>query len=89
MKTLKKVILIIFDVIAVFLILWFVLGYINFGRISNEKEPVLVIKEYEYVKDEEVNIKVYDNIIYKIVVQSDEEKIYSLKLWFMDDYTEV
>jgi len=82
----KKTIVVILEVIVVLLILWFILGYINFGKITNNEEPLLVVNEksYEY---EGGNVTVYDNIIYKIVVYKDvnSEIMYSLKLFFMKD----
>lgn len=82
----KKTIVIVLEVIVVLLIFWFILGYINFGRISNEEEPVYVVKEKTYEKDGGT-VKVYDNILYKIVVyrNSSDEIVYSLKLFFMKD----
>ncbi len=82
----KKIIVVILEVIVVLLIFWFILGYINFGKITNGKEPVLVVKETSYEKDGG-SVKVYDNIIYKIVVYKDanSEITYSLKLFFMKD----
>ena len=82
----KKVIVTIFEVIVVLLIFWFILGYINFGKIANNEEPLYVVNEksYEY---EGGTVDVYDNIIYKIVVYKDvnSEILYSLKLFFMKD----
>ena len=44
----KKVISIILEVIIVLLIFWFILGYINFGKITDGKEPLYVVKENTY-----------------------------------------
>lgn len=82
----KKIVTVILEVIVVLLIFWFILGYINFGKITDGKKPVYVVKETSYEKDGG-NVKVYDNIIYKIVVYEDanREITYSLKLFFMKD----
>lgn len=84
MKVVKKIIAIILEIAFVFLILWFVLGYINFGNIADGKEPVYIVKESQY-EVENGTVQVYDNIIYKIVVYRSHETKYSLKLWFMKD----
>lgn len=82
----KKVIVTILEVIVVLLIFWFILGYINFGKITNNEKPLFVVSEksYEY---EGGRVDVYNNIIYKIVVYKDinSEITYSLKLFFMKD----
>ena len=82
----KKIVTVILEVIVVLLIFWFILGYINFGKITDGEKPVYVVKETSYEKDGG-NVKVYDNIIYKIVVYKDvnSEITYSLKLFFMKD----
>lgn len=80
----KKVVSIILEVIIVLLIFWFILGYINFGKITDGKEPLYVVKENTYEKDG-ATVHVYDNIIYKIVVYKSDEVVYALKLWFMKD----
>lgn len=81
----KKLIAFILEFLFVVIILWFVLGYINFGKITDGKEPLYVVKEKEY-KEDGANIHVYDNIIYKIVKYEKIDVTYSLKLWFMKDY---
>ena len=82
----KKIITIVLEIIVVLLIFWFILGYINFGKIVNNEEPLFVVSEknYEY---EGGTVNVYDNIIYKVVVYKDvnSEIMYSLKLFFMKD----
>lgn len=82
----KKTISVILEIIVLFLIFWFILGYINFGKITNGEEPIYVVKETSYEKDGG-SVKVYDNIVYKIVVYKDtnSEIMYSLKLFFMKD----
>ena len=82
----KKTIAIILEVIVVLLIFWFIIGYINFGKITNNEEPLLVVSEKSY-EHEGGTVTVYNNIIYKIVVHKDanSEIMYSLKLFFMKD----
>lgn len=84
MRVVKKMIVILFDIVLIFLIAWFALGYINFGKITKGKEPVFVICEKEY-DNNSGHVHVYDNKIYKIVKYEKEETSYSLKLWFMKD----
>lgn len=82
MKT-KKIIMIILDVVVILLALYFVLGYVNFKRIGNDKKPIAMLKEEVYNMDDDV-IYVYDGIIYKIVKYEFSNKDISLdlKLWF-------
>lgn len=80
----KKAISVVLEIIVVLLVFWFILGYINFGKIADGKKPLYVVKESSYEKDGG-KVTVYDNLIYKIVVYQNDEIIYSLKLWFMKD----
>ena len=85
-KKVKKIIMIILDVIIVLLAVYFVIGYINFSKISKNEEPMPIYKESSY-KTNDGEIKVYDGIIYKIVryeIPGKNIKL-SLKLWFMDN----
>ena len=86
MKVLKRIVIATFDVLFVFLILWFVLGYLNFNKLSKGEKPIFVVSEEKYdVSDGKITV--YDNVIYKIVKyeKSYVHTTYSLKLWFMDD----
>ena len=85
-KKTKKIVMIILDVIIVLLAIYFVIGYVNFKKISNNEEPMPIYKESSYSTDDGV-IKVYDGLIYKIVrneIPGKNVKL-SLKLWFMDN----
>ena len=66
---------------------YFVIGYLNFINIKDNKEPVFVVDTKTYNYDSNTIITVYDNKIYKVIKQENKDKniIYSLKLWFMDD----
>lgn len=62
-----------------------IIGYINFGRIQNEEEPYLLMKQENYQEGTE-SFEVYHFGFYKIVKQyNDTNYSYSIKLWFMDD----
>lgn len=80
----KKVLIIVLDVIAVLLIAWFALGYFNFYKITSLKEPIYVVREKDYDVSNG-HVHVYDNIIYKIVEYKSSDITYSIKLWFMED----
>ncbi len=84
MKLVKRILLIISEIIFLLLVFWFIIGYINFGNIADGKEPIIVLKEKTY-DVENGTVKVYDNYIYKIVVYNSDSIKYSLKLWFMKD----
>lgn len=84
MKKSKKILMIIFEIFFLLVVIWFIFGYINFGKIVDGKEPIFTVKEKQYVV-EDGTVKVYDNIIYKIVVHTSNKIKYSMKLWFMDD----
>lgn len=81
----KKVITIIFEIIVILIVLWFVLGYLNFGKITDGEEPIYIVKEKTY-EENGASIYVYDNILYKIVRYEKDKITYSIKLWFMRDY---
>ncbi len=78
-KKVRNIIMAIVDVVIV--------GYINFYNLSNDKEPLFVVKENNYTTNSGDEVYVYDNIIYKIVKHEEPGKklTYSLRLWFMDD----
>ena len=75
------------DIIIILLVGYFVIGYLNFINIKDNKEPVFVVDTKTYNYDSNTIITVYDNKIYKVIKQENKDKniIYSLKLWFMDD----
>ena len=79
--------MIIIDIIIILLVGYFVIGYLNFINIKDNKEPVFVVDTKTYNYDSNTIITVYDNKIYKVIKQENKDKniIYSLKLWFMDD----
>lgn len=85
-KKVKKTIMIILDVVVLLLAVYFVIGYINFNKISNNEKPMPIYTEKSY-KTDDGEIKVYDGVIYKIVryeIPGKNVKL-SLKLWFMDN----
>ncbi|MGM9879570.1 MAG: hypothetical protein ACI31R_06085 [Bacilli bacterium] len=85
-KKIRNTIFIIIDIIIVLVVAYFVLGYLNFFKISKNQEPLFAGEKKEYTKNDGI-VTVHDYTIYKIV----EYKIpaqnitYSMKLWFMDD----
>jgi flagellar basal body-associated protein FliL len=90
-KTNKKkkinIIMIIVDILIILLVGYFIIGYLNFSKIKDGKDPVFVVDTKTYDYDSDTIVTVYDNKIYKVVKQENKDKniIYSLKLWFMDD----
>lgn len=82
-----NIIMIIIDILIILLVGYFVIGYLNFTKIKDGKDPVFVVDTKTYDYDSNTVITVYDNKIYKVVKQENKDKniIYSLKLWFMDD----
>ncbi len=85
-RKVKNIIMAIIDILIIGLVIWFIIGYINFNKLSNDKEPLYVVKENSY-KTLDGRVDVYDNIVYKIVRHEVTGKnvSYSLKLWFMED----
>ena len=82
-----NIIMIIVDIFIILLVGYFVIGYLNFSKIKDGKDPVFVVDTKTYNYDSNTVITVYDNKIYQVVKQENKDKniIYSLKLWFMDD----
>lgn len=85
-KKKRNLIFKILDVLIVAILIYFIVGYINFYKITNDKKPLFTINEKKY-DVENGTVKVYHNGIYKIVEHevTGVNKSYSLKLWFMDD----
>lgn len=85
-RKVRNVIMAIIDILIVLLVVWFIIGYINFNKLSKDKEPLFVVRENSY-KTLDGKVDVYDNIIYKVVRHEVTGKniSYSLRLWFMDD----
>lgn len=85
-KKVKKIIMIVVDIIVILLALYFVLGYINFNKISHDEKPVAIYKENTYNTEDGI-VTVYDSIIYKIVRYEIPGKNITmrLKLWLMKD----
>lgn len=82
----RNTILLILDVIIVLVVIYFILGYINFFKISKEQEPLFEGQEIKYERGKG-EVTVHDYKIYKIVEHKIPKKniSYSLKLWFMED----
>ncbi|MGN0993128.1 MAG: hypothetical protein ACI4PE_04340 [Bacilli bacterium] len=85
-KKVRNIILIIVDIIIVFVVAYFVLGYLNFYKISKGQEPLFAGENKKYNKDVGI-VTVHDYTIYKIVEYKipNQNITYSMKLWFMDD----
>lgn len=77
-----KVIVIIF---TLFILCQIILGFINFNRLYNNKEPYLVLKTKENINGVEYE-KVYYFGLYKIILlDNDDESSIKLKIWFQDN----
>ena len=50
-KKIRNIIFIIIDIVIVLIVAYFVLGYLNFFKISKEQEPLFAGEKKEYVKD--------------------------------------
>ncbi len=85
-KRAKNIVLGIVDVIIVLVVIYFVIGYFNFFKISKEQKPLTAGEVSSYDKNGG-QVTVHNYKIYKIVkYRIPEKKIsYSMKLWFMDD----
>lgn len=89
MKTKKKgktITLIILDIVIVLIVIYFIIGYFNFFKITKNQKPIIEGKEIKYNKNDG-EVTVNDYMIYKIVKYKIPGKniTYSMKLWFMDD----
>ena len=82
----RNIIWIIIDTIIILVVIYFILGYVNFYKISKEKKPLFNGQVTTYEKGVG-NITVNKYFIYKIVKYEvpDQNVTYSMKLWFMDD----
>ncbi len=85
-KKLKTTIWIIIDVIIVLIVAYFVIGYLNFFKISKNENPIIEGKQNSYQKGAGT-VTVHNYTLYKIVEYEipDQNITYSMKLWFMDD----
>lgn len=89
-KKTRNIIWIFIDIIIVLVVAYFVVGYLNFFKISHEKSPLFEMETNTY-KPQDSNdiVTVHDYKIYKIVeVKTETPKkaiTYSMKLWFMED----
>lgn len=85
-RKVRNIIFAIIDVIIVLIVIYFVIGYFNFFKITKGQNPVTngVTNVYEKNGGE---VTVHDYKVYKIVKYSVPQKeiSYSMKLWFMDD----
>lgn len=81
-----NIIFYILDALLVIIAIYFMLGYINFYKYSNDQKPLFTFSEKKYqVPDGNVTVKNY--YIYKIVRHevTNNSVTYGLKLWFMKD----
>lgn len=83
---LKRIFIILVDILIILLILYFILGYFNFYRVSKQEEPYLIFDEKTY-EVETGTVKVYDGKIYKIISHKIDggDTTLRIKLWFMSD----
>lgn len=82
----KTIFLIIMDVIIVLVVIYFIVGYFNFFKITKDQTPIFEGKTTSYEKNGG-EVTVHNYTIYKIVKYKVPSKniSYSMKLWFMDD----
>lgn len=84
----KKIrnIFIILDIFIVLLTLYFGIGYLNFNRIKNNKNPIYTCKKIENSNSKNI-ITVYKYGIYKIVRNEtvNSNVSYNMKFWFQGD----
>lgn len=85
-RRVRNIILTIINIFIVALVIYFVIGYFNFFKITKNQDPVLAGTKTEYEKNGG-QVVVHDYKVYKIVKYTVPGKniTYSLKLWFMDD----
>lgn len=88
-SVLRRIIVIIVDVLLLLLVAYFVLGYVNFSKISKDEKPYMMEEKQPYQYNDSY-VTVYDGKIYKIVKQEEVGKKITLrmKLWFMKDVSE-
>ena len=85
-KKKKGKLFIILDIILAIVVIYFMLGFINFYMFSNDRKPLFTFREKNYVvKDGKVDVK--DYFVYKIIRHevTNNSLSYSIKLWFMKD----
>ena len=82
----KKILLVILDILVILLACYFIIAYVNFKKISNNEEPILIASVEEYEQDNH-HVKVYNGVIYRIVYDEipGDSVVLKLKLWFMED----
>lgn len=79
------VISIVLWIIVILIFAMGVIGFVNFDRVQNGKDLILLVDEQNYVEGN-IEVEVHNFGVYKIVKTVDQEGYtYSLKLWFMDD----
>lgn len=86
MEKTKKILMVIFEIVFILIILYFILGYINYKNIFKGEDPLWVAEIKEYTnKDDKVTV--YNNYIYKIVRHEigNKKMTLELKLWFKED----
>ncbi len=85
-RRVKNIVLAIIDVFIVLVVIYFIIGYFNFFKISKEQKPVIEGTTTSYTKNGG-EVTVHNYTIYKIVKYKIPNKniSYSMKLWFMDD----
>ena len=86
-STVGRILMIILDIAILLIVAHFIIGYINFDRISKNEKTIMINNVDNYTTDEGNNVTVYEGGIYKIVkIEIPGNNItYKLKLWFMDN----
>ena len=82
----RNIFLAVIDIFIVLIVIYFIIGYFNFFKISKEQKPVVAGTTTSYTKNGG-EVTVHDYSIYKIVKFKIPNKniSYSMKLWFMED----
>ena len=77
---------IIADLFVLALVIYFMISYVNFFKISKEKNPLISGEKRNYSYNSG-KVTVNDYKIYKIIKYEmpDKKVTYSMKLWFMKD----
>ena len=85
-RKIRNIIFLIADAVIILIVGYFILGYLNLYKISEEKAPVFEGEINNY-QENGGNVTVHDYKLYKVVKYEIPNKrvTYSMKLWFMDD----
>jgi len=85
-RRMRNIIFLIVDAIIILIVAYFIIGYVNLYKISENEKPLFEGDVNEYQKNGG-NVTVHNYKLYKVVEYEIPNKriTYSMKLWFMDD----